>query len=130
MLLRDLYLAELDALYRFSRSVSLDFFLNYAKNPEQAHEMNDAFKKIRVETKGVLPPSGGGGFFDEDFPDGSLGLDVGLTRDESVALAVFSRKIDLESLTDLFKNKTLAKHAMRSMWAIRDSLHWEGTNIR
>ena len=92
--------------------------------------MNDAFKKIRVETKGGLPPSGGGGFFDEDFPDGSLGLDVGLSRDESVALAVFSRKIDLESLTDHFKNKTLAKHAMRSMWAIRDSLHWEGTNIR
>jgi hypothetical protein len=86
-------------------------------------------RKIKEETRGVLPPSGGGKFFDKDFPDGSLGLGVGLTKDESVALAVFSRKIDLESLADHFKDKIMAKNAMRAMWAIRDSLHWEGTNI-
>jgi hypothetical protein len=32
----------------------------------EAHDMNDAFRKIKEETGGVLPPSGGGKSFDKD----------------------------------------------------------------
>jgi hypothetical protein len=129
MLLRDLHLYEIDALYRFSRSTSLEFFLKFSKNPEQAHDMNDAFSKIKKEAKRMLPASGISIVFDKDFPDGNFGLDVRLTTDESVALAVFTRKIDLDYLIIHLDDKKFAKHTMHSLWAIRDALHWEGTNL-
>jgi hypothetical protein len=125
----NLYLDEMLALQKFINSTNFDFFSNFSKNPEEAHEIIDSFKKIKKVLKNSLPPAGLGPFFDADFPDGSNAFIVELTKDECVALSAFSRKIHVEALTELLGTKSAGTYAMRSMWAIRDALHSHGLNF-
>jgi hypothetical protein len=125
----NLYLDEMLALQKFINSANLNFFSNFSKNPEEAHEIIDSFKKIKKVLKNSLPPAGLGPFFDADFPDGSNAFIVELTKDECVALSAFSRKIYVEALTELLGTKSAGTYAMRSMWAIRDALHSHGLNF-
>ncbi len=124
-----LYVDEMLALQKFSNAANFEFFLNFAKNPEEAHEVSDSFKKIKKILKTAIPPLGAGPLFDNDFPDGENAFIVDFTKDECVSLSAFTRKIHVEALTDLLGTKSAGSLAMRSMWAIRDALHSHGLHF-
>ncbi|CAM8656176.1 hypothetical protein MCEMAEM21_00156 [Oxalobacteraceae bacterium] len=124
MYLRNLFYEDLDVLLRFSRSVKSDLFLKYAADLEQAKDMKNAFSKIDKELTEILPPVGGGNFFDKDYPDGTLSFEIFLSINERIALANFSKNIDFESLLDHFGDALMAKNMMQSMQSILDSLLW------
>jgi hypothetical protein len=124
MYLRNLFYEDLDVLLRFSRSVKSDLFLKYAADLEQAKDMKNAFSKMDKELTEILPPAGGGNFFDKDYPDGTLSFEIFLSINERIALANFSKNIDFESLVDHFGDALMAKNMMQSMQAILDSLLW------
>ena len=122
MYLRNLYFKDLDVLRQFSQSVNLNLLLKYVENIDQAQDAENAFKKIQKKLNKILPPSGGGKFFDKDYPDGALSFDVVLSKNERIVLKNFSENIELESLVDHFHDTSLANNAMRTMQAIFDAL--------
>jgi hypothetical protein len=125
MYLRNLFYEDLDVLLRFSRSVKSDLFLKYAVDLEQAKDMKNTFSKMAKELTEIFPPAGGGNFFDKDYPDGTLSFEIILSINERIALANFSKNIDLESLVNHFGDELMAKNMMQSMSSILDSLLWD-----